>query len=108
VWLTFDVYMPPPDLRHISRLLERKFGRDEGRRMLLEALQQQRLSGYDLRDIVVSMSDGRLVREAAVRQKIQKKIEKAVRHSKAKGYVVKDGVRIYQGGSPGLIQQKHA
>lgn len=100
--------MPPPDLRHVSRLLERKFGRDEGRRILQDALQQQRLSDRDLRDIVVSMTGGQLVREKTVQRKIQKKRRKAAYRSKTKGYFVKDGVRIYQGGSPGLIQQRHA
>ncbi len=76
--------------------------------MLADALKQQRLSGGDIRDVIVAMSNGRLVREEKIQVTIKRQIARFARRSKSKGCVMKDGVRIYQAGAPGLKQQKHA
>ena len=100
--------MTAASLAHLSRLLDRKYGRERGRAILADALMQQRLSGRDIRDVIVEMSNGRLVREEKIQRTIKKQIVRFARQSKSKGYVMKDGVRIYQAGAPGLKQQKHA
>lgn len=97
--------MASASLAHLSRLLGRKYGLENGRRMLVDALNQQRMTGRDIRDIIVGMSKGQLVREKEIRKKIKKQIGRLAKRSKSKGYNVKDGVRIYQGGAPGLKQQ---
>jgi site-specific recombinase XerC len=91
--------MATASLAEIKARLTRKFGEEEAKTMIREALIEAGKRGIDYRAILVSKSGGRLVSEKVLQKRIKKMKSK---QKMREGDFFKPTL---QGGAPGLIQQ---